>query len=502
METGASRLVLHIRALIVISDCARDRGRDDLAGVLCQNVDVVIRCDIPRDRGFRIAVDVIVRDGRTDPGAAADADRASRLDGLRQVFCSGRDILRRDGRLSDARLRRIIETVHSHRRIDRDRLRRAACRRHRDIERARLRVDIYGFLRRDHRAVINIGLCVILLIYRERRAADTCLGRVFHRPFIAVENVLEGHLFFFIFISGFPKIQRCIAQVRLDAAGQVHRRDVRLARDIHIPRGIDFRCLVLAVYLANVRFGVVVIVHDSDGCRAIHVVAVACRLRPAVHQVRKDRIRIDRIKEYIQQLVHRIRALPARLPGNLRLRMDGRIPDGLRVATDESGRVISLLEIRNRRRDGIVLLRGFILGYRGVILVSADDRMAAGERQRIDRERLRTHRVTRISARIDTAHLPRHGRRRVIGTEKKRRRRIRPQLVPWFLIFCRLLRFIEVEIFRRLARLVFFSKCFFQLREKISHAFQNRICRRLERGIPTDARCRHRIRRIDAAVFR
>ena len=502
METGASRLVLHIRCLIVIGSRARDRSCDDLAGVLCQNVDVVIRCDIPRDRGFRIAVDVIVRDGRTDPGAAADADRARRLNGLRQVFCSGRDILRRDGRLSDARLRRIIETVHSHRRIDRDRLRRAARCRHRDIERARLRVDIYGFLRRDYRAIIDSRFCVVLLIYRERRAADTCLGCIFHRPAIAVENILEGHLFLFIFISGFPKIQRSRAQVRLDGAGQVHRRDVRLARDIHIPRGIDFRCLVLAVYFANVRFGVVVIVHDSDGCRAVHVVAVPCCLRPAVHQVRKDGIRIDCIKEYIQQLVHRIRALPARLPGNLRLRMDGRIPDGLRVATDESGRVISLLEIRNRRRDGIVLLRGFILGYRGVILVSADDRMAAGERQRIDRERLRARRVARISRRIDAAHLPRHGRRRVIGTEKERRRRIRPQLVPWFLLLCRLLLFIEVEVLCRLARLVLFGKCFFQLREKFSRAFQNRIRRRLERRIPADARRRHGIRRIDAAVFR
>ena len=182
--------------------------------------------------------------------------------------------------------------------------------------------------------------------------------------------------------------------------------------------------------------------------------------------------------------------------------MDGRIPDGLRVATDESGRVISLLEIRNRCRDGIVLLRGFILGHRRIILVSADDRMAAGERQRIDRERLRARRVTRIPARIDTAHLPRHGRRRVIGTEKKRRRRICPQLVPWFLLLCRLLLFIEVEVLRRLARLVLFGKCFFQLREKFSRAFQNRIRRRLERRIPADARCRHGIRRIDAAVFR
>ena len=503
METGASRLVLHIRRLIVIGDRACDRGRDDLARILCQNVDIVIRRDIPRDRGFRIAVDVIVRDGRTDPGAAADADRASRLDGLRQVFCSGRDILRRDGRLSDARFRRIIETVHAHRRIDRDRLRRAACRGHRDIERACLRIDICRSLRRDHRAIIDSRFCVVLLMDRKRCPADTFRRRLIHAPARFIENIRESHLFLFIFISGFPKIQRSCAQVRLDAAGQVHRRDVRLAIDIHIPRGIDFRRRRLRIiFLSNVRLGVVVIVHDSDGCRAIHVVAVACRLRPAVHQVRKDGIRIDCIKEYIQQLVHRIRALPARLPGNLRLRMDGRIPDGLRVATDESGRVISLLEIRNRRRDGIVLLRGFILGYRRIILVSADDRMAAGERQRIDRERLRTHRVTRISARIDTAHLPRHRRRRVIGTEKKRRRRIRPQLVPWFLLLCRLLRFIEVQVLRCLPRLVFFSKCFFQLREKISHAFQNRICRRLERRIPADARCRHGIRCIDAAIFR
>ena len=283
METGASRLVLHTRCLIVIGSRARDRCRDDLARVLCQNVDVVIRCDMARDRGFRITVDVIVRDGRTDPGAAADADRASRLDGLRQVFCSGRDILRRDRRLPDARFRRIIETVHAHRRIDRDRLRRAARCRHRDIESARLGLDICRSLRRDHRAIIDSRFCVVLLIYRERRAADTCLGCIFHRPAIAVENIRESHLFLFIFISGFPKIQRSRAQVRLDAAGQVHRRDVRLARDIHIPRGIDFRCLVLAVYLANVRFGVVVIVHDSDGCRAVHVVAVPCCLRPAVH---------------------------------------------------------------------------------------------------------------------------------------------------------------------------------------------------------------------------
>ena len=174
--------------------------------------------------------------------------------------------------------------------------------------------------------------------------------------------------------------------------------------------------------------------------------------------------------------------------------MDGRISDGLRVATDESSRVISLFQIRDRRRDGIVPLRRFILRDRRVVLERIHDRVAAGERQRIDRERLR--------ARIDAAHLPRHRRRRVIGTEKKRRRGIRPQLVPWFLLLCRLLRFIEVEILRHLPRLVFFRKCFFQLREKTPKASQNRICRRLERRIPADARCRHGIRRIDAAVFR
>ena len=185
--------------------------------------------------------------------------------------------------------------------------------------------------------------------------------------------------------------------------------------------------------------------------------------------------------------------------------MDGRISDGLRVATDESGRVISLFQIRDRRRDGIVPLRRFILRDRRVVLERIHDRVAAGERQRIDRERLRARRVTRIPARIDAAHLPRHRRRRVIGTEKKRRRRIRPQLVPWFLLVRRFrlfVRRIKVKVLCRLACLVFFGKCFFQLREKFSHASQNRICRRLERRIPADARCRHRIRRIDAAVFR
>ena len=184
--------------------------------------------------------------------------------------------------------------------------------------------------------------------------------------------------------------------------------------------------------------------------------------------------------------------------------MDGRISAGLRVATDESGRVISLFQIRDRRRDGIVLLRGLILG-RCIILVRTNDRMAARERQRIDRERLCARRVTRIPARIDAAHLPRHRRRRIIGTEKKRCRCIRPHLVPWFLLVRRFrlfVRRIKVKVLCRLACLVFFGKCFFQLREKFSHACLDRICRRLERRIPADARCRHRIRRIDAAVFR
>ena len=502
METGAAGLVLHIRTLIVISDRTRDRGCDDLAGVLRGDIDIVIRRDIPRDRGFRITVDVIVRDGRTDPCAAADADRARHLNGLREVFRGDRDILRRDRRVSDTRLRRIIETVHAHRCIDRDGLRQAARRGHRDIERACLRIDICRSLRRDHRAVIDIGLCVILLMHGERRAADTCLGCAFHRPAISIENILEGQLFVFIFISCFPEIQRCIAQIRLDRAGQVHRRDVRLARDIHMASRIDCRRRRLRViFLSNIRFGVVVIVHDGDGRRAIHVVAISRRLRPAVHQIGKDGIRIDRVKEDIQKLIHGIGALPARLPRDDCLRMDGRISGGLRVATDESRCVISLLQIRDRRRDGIVLLRGLILG-RCVILVRTNDRMAAGERQRIDRERFRTDRVIRMAARIDAAHLPRHRRRRVIVTEKKRCRRIRPQLVPWFLLVRRLVRFIEVKILRHLAHLVFFGKCFFQFREKFSHACLDRICRRLERRIPADARCRHRIRRIDAAVFR
>ena len=198
METGTAGLVLHIRLLIVIGDRTRDRRRDDLARVLRGDIDIVIRRDIPRDRSFRITVDVIVRDGRTDPCAATDADRARRLNGLREVFRGDRDILRRDRRVSDARLRCIIETVHAHRRIDSDRLRRAACRGHRDIERACLRIDICRSLRRDHRAVIDIGLCVILLMHGERRAADTCLGCAVHRPAISIENILESHLIFFI----------------------------------------------------------------------------------------------------------------------------------------------------------------------------------------------------------------------------------------------------------------------------------------------------------------
>ena len=502
MEAGAAGLVLHIRTLIVIGDRTRNRGCDDLARVLRGDIDIVIRRDIPRDRGFRITVDVIVRDGRTDTCAAADADRTRRLNGLREVFRGDRDILRRDRRVSDTRLRRIIETVHAHRRIDSDRLRRAACRGHRDIERACLRIDICRSLRRDHRTVIDIGLCVILLMHGERRAADTCLGCAFHRPAISIENILEGQLFVFIFISRFPEIQRSRAQIRLDRTCQIHCRDVRLARDIHVSSGIDCRRRRLRViFLANIRFGVVVIVHDGDGRRTIHVVAISRRLRPAVHQIGKDGIRIDRVKEDIQKLIHGIAALPARLPGDDRLRMDGRISAGLRVATDESRCVISLLQIRDRRRDGIVLLRGLILG-RCVILVRTNDRMAARERQRIDRERFRTDRFIRMAARIDAAHLPRHRRRRIIVTEKKRCRRIRSHLVPWFLLLRRLVRFIEVKVLCRLTCLIFFGKCFFQFREKFSHACLDRICRRLERRIPADARCRHRIRRIDAAVFR
>ena len=492
METGTAGLVLHIRLLIVIGDRPRDRRRDDLAHVLRGDIDIVIRRDIPRDRGLRVAIDVVVRDGRTDPCAAADADRARRLNGLREVFRGDRDILRRDRRVSNARLRRIIETVHAHRCIDRDGLRRAACRGHRDIERACLRIDICRSLRCEHRAVIDISLCVILLMHGECRAADACLGCVVHRPAIFIENVLEAQ---------FPEIQRCRAQKRLDRAGKVHRRDVRLARDIHIASGIDCRRRLRVIFLANIRFGVVVIVHDGDGRRAIHVVAISRRLRPAVHQIRKDGIRIDRVKEDIQKMIHGIGALPARLPWNDRLRMDGRIPGGLRVATDEGGRVISLFQIRDRRRDGIVLLRGLILG-RCVILVRTNDRMAAGKRQRIDRERSRTDRVIRMAARIDAAHLPRHRRCRIIVTEKKRRRCICPQLVPWFLLVRWLVRFIEVKILRHLAHLVFFGKCFFQLREEILKASLDRIRRRLKSRVPADARCRHRIRRIDAAVFR
>ena len=339
-------------------------------------------------------------------------------------------------------------------------------------------------------------------MHGERRAADTCLGCAFHRPAISIENILEGQLFVFIFISRFPEIQRSRAQIRLDRTCQIHCRDVRLARDIHVSSGIDCRRRRLRViFLANIRFGVVVIVHDGDGRRTIHVVAISRRLRPAVHQIGKDGIRIDRVKEDIQKLIHGIAALPARLPGDDRLRMDGRISAGLRVATDESRCVISLLQIRDRRRDGIVLLRGLILG-RCIILVRTNDRMAARERQRIDRERFRTDRFIRMAARIDAAHLPRHRRRRIIVTEKKRCRRIRSHLVPWFLLLRRLVRFIEVKVLCRLTCLIFFGKCFFQFREKFSHACLDRICRRLERRIPADARCRHRIRRIDAAVFR
>ena len=266
-------------------------------------------------------------------------------------------------------------------------------------------------------------------------------------------------------------------------------------------RGIHHGRFVLAVLLSDVRFGVVVIVHDSNGRRAIHVVAAPCRLRPAVYQIGKDGIRIYRGKEDIQKLIHRLAALPFRLPWDVRLRLDGRISDGLRVATDESRCVIPLLQIRDRRRDRIVLLRGFILGHRCFILVRTDNGMAAGERQRIDGERFRADRFIRTAARIDSAHLPCHRRCRIIFTEKKRRRCICPQLVPRLLRISRFLWFIKVKILRHLTRRVFLGKEFFQLREECLNASLDRIRRRLQSRVAADAGRRHRICRIDAAAF-
>ena len=91
-----------VRLGAIHGDTAGCRHGVDRAGVLGGDGDVFRRSDLPLERCFCLAVDVVVCDGGADACLSGDSDRTADVDGLAIVFSVDADItVCIDGRFAD-----------------------------------------------------------------------------------------------------------------------------------------------------------------------------------------------------------------------------------------------------------------------------------------------------------------------------------------------------------------------------------------------------------------
>ena len=191
MEAATSRPIGAAAVLAVISHGTGNRGRNDLATILCLHRCVSAGAKSPIHDSFGIPYDVIVSHRGTDAGAAGDAKAAGQIDIqgiiLRRYGCI---FTRRDGGTSDARLRGIIDAVHAHRGVKGHGLRHAAGCREGDIGSLGLRVHDHILPAGHNGAAIDVSHSGILLTHRQSRATQTALRRFGHiQPAILIEKL-------------------------------------------------------------------------------------------------------------------------------------------------------------------------------------------------------------------------------------------------------------------------------------------------------------------------
>ena len=145
----------------------------DRAGVLGGDGDVFRRSDLPLERCFCLAVDVVVCDGGTDACLFGDSDRTADVDGLAIVLSTDADVtVCVDGRFADRGFGGVFETVDIDCPVDGNGLPLAARSRHGKIRAFVFRRDADILRLRHSHAIFHGGFGGILLMHGKRRAAQ------------------------------------------------------------------------------------------------------------------------------------------------------------------------------------------------------------------------------------------------------------------------------------------------------------------------------------------
>ncbi len=195
MDPDAAGIIFNIflRPVVVIRHGARDGNGDDAAGIFRIDVRIARDGQIAGQDRIRRAVNAVVGNGCTDSCRAAHTDTARQIDISRHIGRRQSQRGRRDIRIFNPRLRRVVDSIQPDGRIESDGLRRAARRRDAQIQRIRLGFDVsFPFRRRHRRSAVDIGFRRILLFHPQKRAAESLLGR-FRR--IQSVNIEKSRLF-------------------------------------------------------------------------------------------------------------------------------------------------------------------------------------------------------------------------------------------------------------------------------------------------------------------
>ncbi len=190
MEPSAAGHIFHIALFIIIGHTTGHSHRDDFAAILRLDAHIIVSLDgATGNIRFRIAHDVIVghrgADART---AAGDGDTTGQVDIHGIVLGRHIDILTgSDYRISDTRLRFVIDALHAYGSVNGHRIRHTAGHRNRYIGSLRGAVDLHVLTGIDLGTVIDISIGGILLPHSQGCAAQTGLSRLIYRPAAGIE---------------------------------------------------------------------------------------------------------------------------------------------------------------------------------------------------------------------------------------------------------------------------------------------------------------------------
>ena len=428
MEAGASCHIVHVRLLAVIGHRAGDGSSNDFTRIFRLYLHIARNgCDGAVDVGIGDSFDRIVCHRRADACALGDAHGAGQVEIDRRVFRGDNHIILfcRYIRLSDIGIGGVIETVHADGSVDGQGFSHAAGSGHGQIPCLCLCVHI-DRAGGNLCAAVNVRMGIIVLVHRERHTADG-IGR-----FVAADPVrIRRH--------ALPEIDRRFFQGILDIAAEIDGGNIgeRVHRDLSACVD-DGQGGLLVVFLANIGFRVIPIVHDRNGCSSTDILTAAGRLGPAVHQIGGNRHIVDAIEDGIHENFRRARPCELGLPGDLRLRLHSDVAFGLHVAAHESFRCIVLRHVGYGSGDACLL--PFHLLFRAalicqLLLVGTHPGKRPGERIGGDVERLGagsfiTHPFPVGFLCENAAYFPCDRRFRIVLAEEECCRRVDSKFVP------------------------------------------------------------------------